>query len=113
MLSPPFRLERLENGQSVRTINGHAVGAHASLGKTGDFMRQLLGRLARLTVGSKPLAGADAVAFVRSHLAAREDDVERAPLTDQPRQAHGSAIDERNSPPTTIHADIGALRHDA
>ncbi len=77
----PFRLERLANRQSVLTINGRPVGANASLGKAGDFMGQLLSRLARLAVSSKPLAGADAVAFVRSDLATRENDVERAPLT--------------------------------
>src|SRR5262249_30080346 len=94
----PFLNQRLAHRQAVALDRRAAIGAHAHLREAGDLMRQLLGLLPRAALRREVFAQADIQALLGRHLAPGENDLERAPLPDDTRQTHRSAVDQRHAP---------------
>src|SRR5580658_2151706 len=109
----PFLNQRIAGGEAVAADGGAAVGAGADLREARDLARQRLGLRARAAFGRHIFAEADAQAFLGRYFPPGEDDLERASLADDARQAHRAAVDQRHAPAPAIDAEICALRHDA
>src|SRR5258708_5609278 len=109
----PLLYQRIAHAEPVALDRRAPVRAHAHLRKARDFLRELLRLRARATLRREVFAQPDREAFLRRHLAPGEDDLERAPLADDARQAHGSAVDQRHAPAAAIDAEVGVLRHHA
>ena len=82
-------------------------------GKLGEFGGQLLGPLARLAFGHDTIGQPDRESFGGVDAAAGENQVHRTAVTDQPRQSHRAAVDQRNAPPPAEHAEHRVLLDDA
>ena len=52
-------------------------------------------------------------ALLRRHFAPRENDVERPAPSDDARQPHRAAVDQRHAPAPAVNAHVGALLHHA
>ena len=75
-----------------------AVTAHTGLREVRYRRRELARRGERLPRGHHAVGEADGQRFLRIDRAAGEDEVHRAALADQPRQAHRAAVDQRHTP---------------
>src|SRR4051794_30676422 len=106
-----FELERLALALAFLQIYRAAVGAQTNLRQPRELLRQILGDAARVPLRREPLAQSDAIALVRRHLAAGQDDVAGAAFADEARQAHRAAVDERHAPAPAIDAHVSALPH--
>ena len=62
-------------------------------------------RRARRPGSVRRLARPIAPRFVAAHAPAGEDEIERVRMSDQPRQAHRAAVDQRHAPPPAEHAE--------
>ena len=63
-----------------------------------------MGLLTGLAMGHDPVREADALGLARVHRPARQDQIERSAQTDDRRQPHRSAVDERDAPPAVEDA---------
>jgi len=109
----PFPSHGLTDTVPVLQIKRSAIGAYAPLGKPSNLMCNSLSFAPSSTDRHHLLASADLQAFLRRHLAAGEDNLHGAPLSDQPRQADRSTVEQRNSPTPAIHANVRRFLHDA
>src|SRR5262245_8749567 len=81
----PFRAQGFALGPPFLQPHRAPVGTQPRLRESRDLVRQRLRDLARLSARGEPLAQTDAQAFLRRHLAAGENDVERAAAPDDAR----------------------------
>jgi hypothetical protein len=109
----PFGAQSVHLGKPLLEKHRAAVGTHAPLRKPRDLLRQGFRRRAAFAVWHDALAQTNAVAFLRRHLASREDEVERGAAPDNPREPHGAAVDQRHAPAPAINAHVSALFHHA
>ncbi|MCY1428864.1 hypothetical protein D9M71_447630 [compost metagenome] len=92
-------------------VHAGAVGEHAFLGKRSNLPRQFLRYLACLAAGHHAGGQADGQRLVGLDRTAGEDQVEGATLTDDARQTHGAAVDQRHAEAPAEHAAHGVLGH--
>ena len=87
-----------------------AIGTHTGLGKLRELFGQRPGFGQRLSLGYQTVGQPPVVGLAGADLAASQDHVEGAAVTDQPRQPHRAAVDQRHAPAPAKHAEPGALR---
>jgi hypothetical protein len=107
----PFLNQRLAYPKPVTFDGGASIGSHAYLREARALLCQLLGLLASSPFGSGALAQANVQTLLRRHFTPRENDLQRAALTDDPRQPHSSPVNQRHTPTATIDAEVRILRH--
>src|SRR5262245_25735792 len=107
----PLLDQRCAHAEPVASQCRAPIGAHAHLWEAGDLLRQLLRLGPRSALGGQILAQSDVQAFRGRDLAPREDDLERAALPDNARQAHGTPVDQRHAPAPTVDAEISVFGH--
>src|SRR5262249_24697503 len=103
----PLLDQRTANRESVTLDRRPAGGAHADLRESSNLLRQFFRLCACASFGSHVLAETNVQTFFRRHLPSGQNDFQCAPLADDARQAHRSAIDQRHTPATAIDAEIG------
>ncbi len=100
-------------GKVPLRVQRRPVAAQTDLGKRGELGRERDG-LARAepdgtTRVTRPIRKASSAATAPTG----EDQIERRPLTDEPGQADGAAVDERHPPTTAEHAEHRVVGGDA
>src|SRR5215831_8154455 len=98
----PLLNERIAYTEAMALDGRASIGAHAHLRESRDLLRHFFRLRAGSVLRGNVLAEANAQAFLREHLAPRENDLQCAALADNAGQTHGSPIDERNAPAATI-----------
>src|SRR5262245_56023100 len=109
----PFLFQSLAHVQPVLEIDRAPIRLDASLREARDFMGQRLGLAARRADRHDLFTSADPQTFLRRDLAAGQNDLHGAALSDQARQTHRSTVKQWNAPPAAIDAEIRVLLHDA
>src|SRR5262249_51425256 len=107
----PFLDRRLAHPEAVALDGGASIGAPANPREARDLPRPLLPPRAGAPPRSDVFAQAHVQALLRRHLASRQDDLQRTTQPDDPRQPHGSPVDQRHTPTAAIDAEVRALRH--
>jgi hypothetical protein len=104
----------LRAGAAVGVLDGRqAIVAHATLRKRRDAKREIDGDVARHAVGHDAVGESDAQRLVGGDGATGENEVERVRQTDEVRQAHRAAVDERHAPAAAKDAEHRAALDDA
>jgi len=70
---------------------------------------ELDGGRPRLTGGDDPVHEAEGQCLLRADRPAREDEVHRPAVADEPREPHRPTVDERDTPPPAEHPEDRAL----
>src|SRR5262245_15382705 len=107
----PFLNQRVAHTKPMAFDGRTPVCANAHLREAGNLLRQLLGLRSGAALGGDVFAQANAQTFLSRHFPSREDDLERPPLADDPRQPHGTSVDQRHTPAAAIDAEIGLVGH--
>src|SRR5262249_40356145 len=84
----PLLDQRLSYAETVALDCRAPIGAHADLRETSDVTCQLFRFRASTTLGGEVFAQTDVQALLRRYLATRENDLQRASLTDDARQPY-------------------------
>lgn len=92
-------------------VGAGAVGEQATLRKGSDLPRQALRCFQRRPGRHHAVHQADGERLVGLHRAPGEDQVQRPPLADDARQAHGAAVDQRHAEAPAEHTEHGVLGH--
>src|SRR6185369_11313351 len=109
----PLLDQRIANRKPMTLDRRATVGAHADLRESRNLLRQFFRLCACTSFGSHVFAKTNVQTFFRRHLPSGQNDFQCAPLADDARQAHRSAIDQWHAPAATIDSEIGFLRHHA
>ena len=92
-------------------MDAGAVGQQAGGRERGNLGGQRFGRGPCAAGGDHATDQADLQGLFGMHGTAGEDQVQRAPLTDQARQAHAAAIDQRDAEAPAEHPEHRIRRH--
>jgi hypothetical protein len=94
-------------------VRGHPIAAQRLLRPLRQVPGQGERRLQRRALGDQAVGEPHAQRFVAANAAPGEDHVQRVAVTDQPRQAHRTAIHQRHAPAAAEHAEHRILGRDA
>src|SRR5512134_1402719 len=97
----PFLNQRSANGEPMAADGGTTIGTDADLRKARDLAGEPLGFFADGAVRHDVFAEPDAEALIGRNLAASQNDFERPTYSDDARQPHRPAVDQRHSPAPT------------
>src|ERR1700730_10424625 len=109
----PFRNQPGAHRKAMTRDGRAPVSAHTHLRKARDLACQLFRLRTRPALGGEIFAQPDLQALLRGHFAPRENNLQCAALSDDPRQPHRAAVNQRHAPTPAIDAEVGFICHDA
>src|SRR5438552_14134816 len=107
----PLLYQCVADREAVTPDRGAAVRPDAYGRKACDLLGQLFRLRAYFTIRHEIFTEPDSETFLCWNLATGQNDFERPALADDPGQAHGSPIDQGNTPAPAINAEISIFLH--
>ena len=109
---PVLDRQRVLDRERPLLVRREPVAAEGGLGPRGHVVRERDCRRQRLSRLGQPVGQSHAQSLVTAHASTGKDQVEGVAVADQPGQAHGAAVHERDAPAPAVDPEDGVLgRH--